>query len=177
VVAVLDPLKSDDPLMAIYDNLDEYYHTLDSKNTTLSISTARGWNNRSRLRRGFSRCRVCKSKLMYELWKGNGFDHVCNTLQAAHPEIKNIRKYAQNVIRETTGDGIFDDYIVREKLWPVRKPIMAPPEIREQLELMWLVLEVEGRHRVETEKNINHHLKRRTRTGDLIMYAMDRARS
>lgn len=169
-----DPLKSDDPLKVIYDNLDEYYHSLDSKNTDLSIRQSRGWNNRSKWRRGFSQCSVCKSKLMYELQKVGDFEKVCRVLHAKHPDIKNIRKYAQNVIRETTGDGIFDDYIVKENLWPVRKPILAPPEIHRQLEIMWTCLAIEGERRVETENKITQHLRRNTKTGQMLSYIMGR---
>lgn len=172
---MIEPDESDDPLKAIYKNLDELYaQSLNSNDATLSLSNHRAWSNRATWRRGMSHCRICKSKLMYELSKGYDLTKMMEVLHKAHPDIKNIRKYTMNVIRETTGDGRFDDYIVLHKLWKVRKPMMASPEIRKQLQYLWWVLMDEGEVRVQTEKKIERHLKKGDATGDMIRYAMRR---
>jgi len=47
-------------------------------------------------------------------------------LHERHPEIQHIRRYAMNAIRQTTGGGLYDDYIVARGLWHVRNPVFAP---------------------------------------------------
>lgn len=171
---MIDPFKTDDPLMAVYDNFDEIYKSLNSSPTPFEYKEHRAWNNCSQWRRGFSHCRICKSKLMYELSKGHSFEKIMDALHATHPEIKNVRKFAQNVIRETTGDGRFDDYIVLRNLWKVRKPIFAPPEIRNQLKILWNLLNAEGECRVKVEKSALSHIQRNTPTGKLLKYVASR---
>jgi hypothetical protein len=113
---------------------------------------------------------------MAYLRNGHSFNEVMSILHKQHPEIKNVRKYAQNVIRQTTGDGFFDDWIIENNFWHVRQPILAPPEIKEQLRFLWMFLEVEGNSRIETEKKIERHLKGNDKTGELIRYAISRRR-
>ena len=165
-------LRTADPLMTVYDTLDKLYETLGSKDNPLSIRGSRGWENRRQWKRGFSQCRKCKSKLMSYLYGGHSFNEIMSLLHERHPEIQNVRKYAQNVIRQTTGDGYFDDWIVSHKYWHVRKPILAPPEIKELLHLLWMLLESEGGIRIEKEKSIEKHLKANGKTGALLKYAM-----
>jgi predicted Zn-ribbon and HTH transcriptional regulator len=167
-----DILRTADPLMTVYDTLDKLYEALGSKDNPLSLRGSRGWENRRQWKRGFSQCRKCKSKLMSYLYAGHSFNEIMRLLHERHPEIKNVRKYAQNVIRQTTGDGYFDDWIVSHKYWHVRKPILAPPEIQEILHLLWMILESEGNSRIETEKSIEKHLKANSKTGALLKYVM-----
>jgi hypothetical protein len=82
--------------------------------------------SRSKKRKhGFSKCATCKAVLMAYLERGHNFEEVCEILAKNHPEIVDIRKYARNAIRETTGFGIYDDYILKHKLWPLRKPFLT----------------------------------------------------
>jgi hypothetical protein len=166
-------LETDDPLKTVLVDVEGLcVQLLDSKKESLSIRNRRGWENRKRWRRGFSQCRICKSKLMYYLEKGRSLKQVMSALHKQHPEIKNIRKFTMNVIRETTGFGYFDDYIVENKLWNVRCPILAPPHIKQQLVYMWVLLDFEGESRTKRDKLISHHMKTGTKTGDLLAHVI-----
>jgi hypothetical protein len=54
-------------------------------------------------------------------------------MRERHPDITNIRKYTQRAIRESTGLGIFDNWIVDHNFWKVRRPVIATGEALELL--------------------------------------------
>lgn len=91
-----------------------------------------------------------------------------------HPNIKNPRIYARNVIRETTGEGIFDDYIFRHKLWRLRNPILAPPDLHEKLKNKWELLAKEGRELIEMDEMVKEAIDKGDETTKLLLYAMGR---
>lgn len=139
------------------------------------LSTERGYKNREKWRRGMSRCRRCQSKLMFILHTEKSLLKIERILQRKHPEIKNIRKYTKNVIREVTGWGIFDDYIFENKLWSLRQPILAPPEIHVLLEEKWEFLWQLGESVIHYDRKVKRALKRKGETGDLLRAALERA--
>jgi len=108
---------------------------------------ARAAMNRVKWKHGFSSCPMCQARLMYYLEEGHTLGEVMKVLAKNHPEIKNIRRYAMNAIRQTTGYGIFDDYIVmhRERLWTPRNPILSNREERKELKSTWLKKANDGR--------------------------------
>lgn len=89
---------------------------------------------------GFSECVNCKAKLMYYLEsKKPTLEQVMAKLQRSRLKrrqkpIKDLREYAQIVIRETTGYGIFDNYIVKNGLWKVRLSVLATGRYLERIE-------------------------------------------
>jgi hypothetical protein len=91
---------------------------------------------------------------MYELSKGRALDEVITLLKERHPTIKDIRRYSMNAIRQTTGEGIFDDYIVEHDLWNVREPLFAPDNIRESLEVWWTEAAADGEKIVNYRREI-----------------------
>jgi hypothetical protein len=68
--------------------------------------------NRTTWRHGFSQCAICQKKLMYCLEMGHTLDEIISILHERHPEIQHIRRYAMNAVRQTTGQGLYDDYIL-----------------------------------------------------------------
>jgi hypothetical protein len=68
------------------------------------------------------------------------------------PHIKNHRRYAMNAIRQTTGDGYFDNYIVERGLWTPRNPIMAQGDEAERIRQYQKVLAIKGRFLLDMEK-------------------------
>ncbi|MCX6697219.1 MAG: hypothetical protein NTV84_06615 [Methanoregula sp.] len=117
-----------------------------------NLASERGYKNREYSRRGMSRCARCQAKLMAILSRGYSLKKIERILHEKHPDIKDIRKYTKNVIREVTGWGIFDDYIHENKLWALRKPILAPPEIHKLLWKRWDMLEVAGKVTIRGDK-------------------------
>jgi len=116
--------------------------------------------NRKKWRHGFSQCPICKAKLMAYLEKGHSLDDVINYFKQAwqkeprnkfkgiingkeriflKPKIKeeNIRRFVMNAIRQTTGYGIYDNYIVEhaDRLWTPRNPVLATGELAEKLKI------------------------------------------
>jgi hypothetical protein len=89
---------------------------------------------------GFSQCGNCQAKLMYYLESEKPtLEQVMAKLENSRLKrgeipIKKMREYAQIVIRETTGWGVFDNYIVKNRLWKVRQPALAEGENLERLE-------------------------------------------
>ena len=132
--------------------------------------------NRRKWRHGFSQCEICQAKLMAYLEAGHTFDEVVAKLAESHPDIKNTRIFARNVIRETTGRGIFDDYIFEHGLWALRNPILAPPEIREALKKRWVELSVKGRELIEMDNNVTEALNKNDETTKLLIHVMKRSK-
>ena len=141
-----------------------------------NLSSKRGYENRKKWRRGMSGCQRCQAKLMYLLSTTPTLSKIEKKLHEKHPEIKNIRKYTKNVIREVTGWGIFDDYIYENKLWPLREPILAPPEIHYLLRKKWRMLEVYGKTLIKEDRKIKRALDSPSKTGDLLRAALSRVR-
>jgi hypothetical protein len=108
--------------------------------------------NRRKWRHGFAQCPKCHAKLMFYLSKGHSLTDVIEILGVRHPEIKNIRRYAMNAIRQTTGLGIFDDYIIKNNLWTLKNPVLAPPAIAPLLEAHWKILTAKGNVIMNFEK-------------------------
>ena len=70
------------------------------------------------------------------------------------PVIKNVRRFAMNAIRQTTGYGLYDNYIVEhaDRLWTPRNPIIAEGEDAEELKLAWKVKAIKGRYYIVQER-------------------------
>jgi len=114
---------------------------------------------------------------MAYLEEGHSFDEVVNKLAENHPKIKNIRIFARNAIRETTGEGIFDDYIHEHKLWQLRNPVFAPPDVYEALKKMWEEMAANGRRLIEMDARVKEALSKDDDTAKLLEHAMLRSRS
>lgn len=125
----------------------------------LTLDHGRILGSRISSKHGFSRCEICKSKLMYYLSKGHGFAEIIKILSERHPDIRDIRTYARRAIRETTGHGIYDDYIIEHALWTVRNPCLADPEIHGLLEKSWKEYAERGRLLIEAEKLIGQSIE------------------
>ena len=108
--------------------------------------------NRTRWRHGFSQCEICQSKLMAYLDKGHTLADVIDLFGHRKPGIKNVRRYAMNAIRQSTGNGLFDNYIVDHKLWTPRNPVIAEGEEAAWLHKRQRLLAAKGRFLLETEK-------------------------
>lgn len=108
--------------------------------------------NRGAWRHGFSQCDICQSKLMAYLEKGHTLDNVVDLLRHRKPHIKHIRRYSMNAIRQTTGEGFYDNYIVEHGLWTPRNPVIAEGEEADRLRKRWRVLVAKGRYLIELEK-------------------------
>lgn len=120
----------------------------------LSDSDMKKLQNRRKWKHGFSQCGRCQRKLMYELSKGKTLDEIISILHERHPQIEHIRRYAMNAIRQTTGYGLFDDYIVSHDLWKVREPVFAPSHVLEKLKTWWKEGAIEGAKLVERDNQI-----------------------
>lgn len=120
---------------------------LDSSNTNV-------FTNRTMQRHGFSTCGICQIKLMAYLEKGHGLDDVMKLMKEKHPSIKNIRAYSQNAIRQTTGYGIYDDYIIQHNLWTVRNPIIADAKTHKELVKLWAQQAEKGRELTEMDNKV-----------------------
>lgn len=148
--------------------------TLKSNNEKLILSrTQRQRLNRQKWKHGFSQCALCQSKLMYELEKGRTLDEVIALMKERHPDIKHIRQYAMNAIRQTTGYGLYDDYIVERRLWKVRSPILAPPPMLTALKKWWKKGAEKGKQMVEHERTIDGLLSEH---GDALWYFSERSK-
>jgi hypothetical protein len=132
--------------------------------------------NRRKWHHGFRQCEICKAKLMAYLEAGHTFDEVVATLAKEHPNIKNTRIFARNAIRETTGEGIFDDYILEHGLWTLRNPILAPSEIRETLKIRWAELTAEGKELIEMDKKVTEALDKNDETSKLLIHVIKRSK-
>jgi transposase len=113
---------------------------------------------------------------MAYLEAGHTFDKVIIKLAEKHPNIKNPRIFARNVIRETTGQGVFDDYIFEHQLWRLRNPILAPPETHEMLKARWADLADKGRMLIEMDKKIEKALSKNDETAKMLIHVMMRNR-
>ena len=111
---------------------------------------------------------------MAYLEAGHNFDEVIAKLAELHPNIKNPRIFARNVIRETTGRAIFDDYIFEHALWTLRKPILAPPEIHEELKKRWMELTAKGKELIEMDEKVAGALEKNDETARLLIHVMRR---
>jgi len=138
------------------------------------LSTERGYRNREKWRRGMSRCERCQAKLTAILERGYPLKKIERILQEKHPHIQDIRRYTKNVIREVTGYGIFDDYIIEHNLWYVRHPIRAPPEIRDLLRALWDFNRIAGETQIKDDRKVLRAITSRTRTGYLVRAAVER---
>lgn len=134
-------------------------------------------NNRLKWRHGFSQCEICKAKLMAYLEAGHTFAEVVAKLAERHPDIKNPRVFARNVIRETTGEGVFDDYILEHGLWALRNPIIAPPEIHEKLKIKCAELTAKGKELIEMDKKVMDALNKNDETAKLLIHVIKRSKS
>jgi hypothetical protein len=132
--------------------------------------------NRMKWHHGFRQCDICKAKLMAYLEAGHTFDEVVAMLAERHPNIKNPRIFARNAIRETTGDGVFDDYILEHGLWTLRNPVLAPPEIHETLTRRWAELKVTGKELIEMDKKVSKALDKNDETAKLLIHVMKRSK-
>ena len=108
--------------------------------------------NRRKWKHGFSQCDICKSKLMAYLDKGHSLDDVIRLFERRKPHIKNVRRFAMNAIRQTTGDGFYDNYIVEHHLWTPRNPVIATGEEAAGLHKHQKILAAQGRYLLEIEK-------------------------
>ncbi len=111
---------------------------------------------------------------MAYLEAGHTFDEVLVKLAELHPDIKNPRVFARNVIRETTGGGIFDDYIFEHSLWILRNPILAPLETHEELIKRWGELAAKGKELIEMDKKVAEALERNDETAKLLIHVIMR---
>ncbi len=125
----------------------------------LPLNDGRILESRRSNKHGFSGCEICKAKLMYYLSKGHSFADAMKILSERHPDIRDIRTYARRAIRETTGYGIYDDYIIERALWTVRNPCLADPEVHELLEKLWKEYSERGRLVIEAEKLIDQSIE------------------
>ncbi len=127
--------------------------------------------NRYKWRR-FSGCEKCQSKLMAYLEKGHSFDDVKDILHERHPEIKNIELYARRAIRQTTGLGLYDDYILEHNLWPLRSPFLIkdhsvnPSRKRALFEELWHSRAYNGRKLIDLERRLREKIDQ----DELIQY-------
>ncbi len=112
---------------------------------------------------------------MAYLENGHSFDEIINMLKEKHPNIKNIRAYTRNAIRQTTGVGIYDDYIIEHNLWTVRNPVRAPPDIHKALQTMWVDLAEKGRYLIDNDDKLDGVLDKDDDISNLILYAMSRS--
>jgi len=135
------------------------------------------FNNRRKWRHGFSQCEICQAKLMAYMEAGHTLAEVVAKLAERHPYIKNPRIFARNAIRETTGAGVFDDYILEHGLWTLRNPILAPPEIHEALKTRWAELTTRGKELIEMDEKVAEALKRNDETAKLLIHVMRRSKS
>ena len=124
---------------------------------------SKGSKNRRKWKHGFSQCAICQAKLMAYLEKGHSLADVINLFEQRWKEkprrttvkpIKNIRRFAMNAIRQTTGYGFFDNYIVlhADRLWTPRNPILAQDEMAEDLKEKWKINAAKGRYLIAVEK-------------------------
>lgn len=152
------------------DELTSRYVNLESllEKTTLNLESS--YLNRKLENHGFSQCGICQAKLMAYLEKGHTFEETVMIMGRKHPNIKNIRAYTRNAIRQTTGLGIYDDYIIERGLWTVRKPILAPPDVRKTLEKLWYNFAERGRKIIEMDKKIEQSIKRKDDLSEIIGY-------
>jgi hypothetical protein len=110
---------------------------------------------------GFSQCINCKAKLMYYLEsKKPTLEQVMTKLQRSRLKrrekpIKELREYTQIVIRETTGYGVFDNYIIKNRLWTVRQPVLATGRYLEQVEEKNKKLYIQGKAMYEVVERVN----------------------
>ncbi len=132
--------------------------------------------NRQKWKHGFSQCMVCQKKLMAYLEKGHSFDEIMDILKKRHPNIKNLRAYTRNAIRQTTGLGIFDNFIIEHNLWTVRNPTLAPPDIHKALQTMWRELAEKGRYLIENDDKVSDAIEKKDEVSKLILHAMSRSR-
>ncbi len=98
-------------------------------------------------------------------------------LKEKHPNIKNIRAYTRNAIRQTTGEGIYDDYIIEHNLWTVRNPVIASPDIHGELEDMWIDLAKKGRYLIENDAKVIEAIEKNDDVSKLILHATSQVRS
>lgn len=108
---------------------------------------------------------------MAYLEKGHTFDEIVAKLAENHPQIKNIRAYARNAIRQTTGDGLYDNYIFAHGYWVLRNPILAEGEDLAKLEKMWKKKAEVGRELIEMRKTLESAYNKGGETRDLIELA------
>jgi hypothetical protein len=133
--------------------------------------------NRRKWRHGFSQCEICQAKLMAYLETSHTFDEVVAKLAEMHPDIENPRIFARNAIRETTGRGVYDDYILEHGLWTLRNPILAPPDIHETLKTRWAELTAKGKELIEMDKKVMDALDKNDETAKLLIHIMTRSKS
>jgi hypothetical protein len=99
---------------------------------------------------------------MAYLSRGHTFDEVCDILHKHHPKIKDITTYTRHAIRQATGEGIFDDWIVEHNFWEVRSPILTNDPVarailkttRSDLELLWKERIAQGEILIEDKKRL-----------------------
>ncbi len=157
-------------------SLDNYFQTLESFSDKTILNLQSSYKNRYLTTHGFSGCSICQCKLMAYLEKGHTFNEVMNILHTEHLEIKNLRSFARTAIRQTTGDGMYDDYIIEHNLWTVRNPIIAPQDVRLLLEEMWKERAKKGRILIDMDKKILHALDGDDDNSRLIEYVIRRYR-
>lgn len=93
-----------------------------------SATKRKKWLRIGSEKHGFSQCSSSKAKLVYFIIKKKAtLEDIQRSLHNtnAHKDIANIRKYAQLAVREAIGLGVFDNYIIKYKLWNVRQPVIA----------------------------------------------------
>ncbi len=112
---------------------------------------------------------------MAYLEEGDAFDEVVAILAKNHPKIKHIRAYARNAIRQTTGHGIYDDYIFAHNLWTLREPILASREDHKVLAKMWDERATKGRELIEMDEKVAKALEGNDETAKLLMHVLKRA--
>lgn len=143
----------------------------------LKYKLSRKIKNRKKWRR-FSTCERCNSMLMAYISRGHTFEEIMETLHKNHPEIKNIRKYAQYAIRSATGLGIWDDYIYEHNIWQLRNPVLMkdaardPVEQRATLEGIWRKRTEDGERFIKLQKQAHESIERQDETAEVLEYAM-----
>jgi len=125
-------------------------------------------NSRKAWKHGFSQCEICKAKLMAYLDKGRTLDDVIEIFRQKKPHIKNHRRYAMNAIRQTTGEGLFDNYIVERALWTPRNPIIATGKAARALHRRQKILAAKGRYLLDTEETRRRFVLEMDELGEVV---------
>ena len=121
------------------------------------------------MKNGFKTCLECQCKLLAYLEKGRGLDDVINLLKKKRPDIEDIRKYAIDAIKVSTGGEVCDNYIVDHKLWYISKPKLLPEDQYKEIRKVIKKRTARGKKRLAQEKLLYEMLKSPD-MGDLLLY-------
>jgi hypothetical protein len=164
-------LNLDNPLGALDNDVRLKIDGIES-----NVTSHRAYQNRKKWRRGFSQCPVCQGKLMAILTRGYSLKKIEASLQKRHPEIRQIGRFTKNVIREVTGAGIFDNYILEWELWPLRQPLLAPPDLELLLRCKSFLQAENGEHLITMDRKMDRALAGEGPARELIGHVIRRVR-